>query len=87
MPPSGKRPLDFKDASAQRFGRSNVFLFLFSNEHQKVPPVNYQQKSLINGIGGTFDIKSNYFGPVIPKKLKVLKNWIRGPLNLKNVFL
>ena len=35
-----------------------------------VLPVNHQQKSLINGILGTFDIKSNHFGPVIPKQLK-----------------
>ena len=32
--------------------------------------IRYQQKCLINGICGTFDIKSNYFGPVIRKKLK-----------------
>ena len=43
------------------------FLSIFSNEHQKVPPVNHRQKCLINGICGTFDMKSNYFGPVIPK--------------------
>ena len=29
------------------------------------------------GICGTFDMKSNYFGPIIPKKLKkVLKDWL-----------
>ena len=43
---------------------------LFSNKHQKVPPVNHQQIWLINGICGTLDIKSNYFGLVIPIMLK-----------------
>ena len=46
------------------------FVFIFSDEHQKVLPVSHQQKCSINGICGTFDIKSNYFGPVIPRKLK-----------------
>ena len=35
----------------------------------------------MNEICGTFDMKSNNVGPVIPKKLK---NWIRGQLNGKN---
>ena len=70
--------LDFKDAAAPRFGqRDVVFLSIFSNEHQKVLPVNHQQESLINGTFGTFNIKLNHLGPVIPNK-NVLKNWIRG---------
>ena len=32
-----------------------------------MPPVNHQQKCLINGICNTFRIKSNYFCPVIPR--------------------
>ena len=33
-------------------------------------PFNHQQKCLINGICGIFDIKSNHVGKVIPKKPK-----------------
>ena len=41
-------------------------LSIFSNEHRKALPVNHQQECLlINGISGTFDIKSNHLGPVI----------------------
>ena len=41
----------FKDATAPRFGHSDViFLSTFSNEHESVLPVNQQQKCLINGI-------------------------------------
>ena len=50
-------------------------------------PCNHQQKCLINGICGIFDMKSNHVGKVIPKKPKVYKNWIRGRLNARNVFL
>ena len=47
-------------------------------------PFNHQQKCLINGICGIFDMKSNHVGKVIPKKAKkVYKNWIRGRLNAK----
>ena len=62
---------DFKDVTVPQFGHSDVvFCSICSKERQKVSPVNHQQKRLLNGICGTFDIKSNYFGPVIPKKLK-----------------
>ena len=38
---------------------------------QKVPPlVSHQQKCLIKKSCGTFNMKSNYFGPVIPGNLK-----------------
>ena len=47
----------FKGATAPRFGPSDV-LCIYSNEH------------LRNGISDTFDMKSKYFGPVIPKKPK-----------------
>ena len=71
--------LDSKDAAAPRFGHGDVAFVYFSNEQQKLPPVNHQRKCLINRICGTFDIKPNYFDPVVPKKAKkVLKNWIRG---------
>ena len=33
-------------------------------------PFNHQQKCLINGICGIFDMKSNHVGKVIPKKPK-----------------
>ena len=39
----------------------------------KTPPLrdfNHQQKCLINGICGIFDMKSNHVGKVIPKKPK-----------------
>ena len=45
---------DFKDVAAQRFSHSDVVFCLF----------------LITSINMTFDIKSNYFSPVIPKMLK-----------------
>ena len=66
-----------KDCSALHYFLTDLsFLPIFSNQHPKVPPVNHQQNCLINGICGTCDIKSNYFGSVIPRKLavKVLKN-------------
>ena len=66
---------DLKDAAAPRCSQS--FLCIFSNEHQKVPPVNFQQKRLVKGICGTLDIKSNLFGPVIPIKPNKVLN-IRG---------
>ena len=70
-----KSALDFKDAdaAAPRFGviaMYIVFMSIFSNERQKVPPVNPQQKCLLNEIYGSFGMKSNYFGPVVHKKLK-----------------
>ena len=33
---------DFKDTAAPRFGHSDIVLSIFSNEHHKVLPVNYQ---------------------------------------------
>ena len=64
------------------------FLSIFSNEHQKIPPANHQQKCLINGICDTFGIQSNYFGPVVPKKLKRFEKFDESLiLNAKNVFL
>ena len=56
------------------------FLFISSNKHQNMLPVNHQQKCLIKGICGIFDMKSNHVGPVI----KVLEKLIRGRLNAKN---
>ena len=57
-PPEKASASDFKDSAAPRFGHIDVvFLSNFSNENQKVPPVNHQQKCLINGICGTFDLK------------------------------
>ena len=46
-------------------------------------PFNHQQKCLINGICGIFDMKSNHVGKVIPKNQKSLRNWIKGRLNAK----
>ena len=40
--------LVFKDANAPQFGHGDVVFYIFSNEHQKVPPVNHQQKCLID---------------------------------------
>ena len=54
------------------------FFDYFTNKHQKVPRVNNQQKCLINGICGTFDIKSHNFGPAIPRNLKRFEKWVRG---------
>ena len=77
---------DFKDSPILRFCHSDAVLSIFSNEHQNVLPVNHQQKCVITGICSTFNIKSNYFGPVIPEKpKKVLKNWVRGRLNAKKI--
>ena len=47
--------------------------FLFILERQKLLAVNHQPEYLTNGICGTFDIKSNYFGSLIPEKLKKFK--------------
>ena len=41
-------------------------------------------RNLRGGICGAFDIKSNHFRAVIPKTLKVMKNWIRRRSNAKN---
>ena len=65
---------DFKDAVAQRFGHRDVVVIYFTNDHQKLPPVNHQEKCLVNGICGIFDKKSNYFGPVMPEKIKRFEN-------------
>ena len=66
--PDRASALDFKETTAPRFSQSDVFfLSIFSNEQQQVPPVNHKQKCLIKRICGTFDMKSNYYGPVIPK--------------------
>ena len=48
------------------------FLSILSDKHQNVPPVNRQQKRIINGIFDTFEVKLNYFGPAIPPKPKEL---------------
>ena len=37
-----------------------------------MPPVNHQQNCLMTGICGIFDVKSNHFGPMIPKNQKVM---------------
>ena len=48
--------------------RCSFFVYsVLSNKHEKVQPVNHQQKCLINRICGTFDIKSDCFGPAIPR--------------------
>ena len=59
------------------------FLSAFSNEHQNVPPVNHQQKCLINGICGVFDVKSNYFDSLVPLK-KILKKFHKRAIKCKN---
>ena len=59
---------------------------IFSNEHQKVPPVYHQQKCLINGICGASGIKSNYFGPTIPRKLKDFDKLGKKMIKCKKVF-
>ena len=51
------------------------FWSVSSNENQKVLPVSRRQNCLIKGICGTFDITSNYVGPVVPKKLTKLNNY------------
>ena len=68
------------------FGRSvtQIFFFqeiCFSGGKQTIHKVSadfivkncHPRTSLINGICGTFDIKSNYFGPVVP--IKALKSF------------
>ena len=50
-------------------------------------PFIHQQKCLINGICGIFDMKSNHVGKVIPKSQRSLQKLDRGRLNAKNVFL
>ena len=48
-----------------------VFLSICVDEHQNILHVNhYQEKCLISKICDIFGIKSNYIGPVTPKKLK-----------------
>ena len=59
------------------------FLYIFSNEHQNVQSVNHPQKYLINGICGSFDMKSNYFGPLILKKLKKMEKLDKRAINCK----
>ena len=71
--PDRASALDFKDTATPQFDHGDAVLVYF---YEKVPPVSHQQKYLINGLYNTFDIKSNYIGPVIAKK--GLKNWIRG---------
>ena len=61
---------DVKDAAVPQFSHDDLVFVFFSNERQTVLLVNNQKKSLINGICGTFDIKSNHLGLVIPKNLK-----------------
>ena len=60
--------------------------FIFRKEHQKVPLVNHRQKYFINGICGTFDITTNYFGPVIPEKLKKIEKLNQRVIKSKKVF-
>ena len=63
------------------------FLSISSNEHQNILPVNHhKQKCLIKGICGSFDIKSNYFGPVIPKKRKKFEELDMEVIKCKHVF-
>ena len=56
----------------QRRHRSEIwskqcsFLSVFSNKNENVPPVIHQQKCLVNGICGNFDIKSDYIDRLIP---------------------
>ena len=73
-------------SAVPQFSHDDLVFVFFSNEHQTVLLVNHQEKCLINGICGTFDIKSNHFGLVIPKKAKkVWKNWIRGQKRVSTV--
>ena len=70
MPERGSAS-DFKDAATPKFTHNDVVCDLFLvNEHENLPPVSHQQKCLTNGFRGTFDMKSNYFGLMIPKKRK-----------------
>ena len=48
-------------------GHSNVIFYLFLVTNIKTCS---SAKCLINGICGIFDMKSNHFGPVLPRKLK-----------------
>ena len=85
-----KRTLRSKISRAHTFENSWDFANCnLSDAHQNEPLVNHQQKCLINGICCIFFTWSrNYLSPVIPKKLKkVLRNWIEGRLNAKNVIL
>ena len=51
-------------------------------------PFNHQQKCLINGICGIFDMKSNHVGKVIPKKPKSLQKLDNRAIKCKkNMFL
>ena len=64
------------------------FLYVLSNEDKNVLPVNHQQTCLIKRIYAIFDILSSYCYHLIliqryPKKLKTVKNWIRGRSNGK----
>ena len=52
-----------------------------------MPLVVHQQKCLIIGIRGTFDIKSNHFGPVMPRKLKGFEKLDKRVIKCKSVFL
>ena len=61
--------LDLKEAAAPRFDHGDVVFCLFLETNIKVPPVSHQQKRLIKGICSTFEMKSNYFDPVIAKKV------------------
>ena len=64
-----------------------VFWPIFGNGHRNVLPVHHQQTFLINGFCCNFDMKSNDFGPVIPGKPKVFKNYSNKAINWKKVFL
>ena len=46
-------------------------------------PFNHQQKCLINGICGIFDMKSNRVGKVIPKKPKSLQKLDKRAIKCK----
>ena len=51
-------------------------------------PFNHQQKCLINGICGIFDMRSNHVGKVIPKKPeKSLQKLDKKQLKEESVFL
>ena len=50
-------------------------------------PFNHQQKCLINGICGIFDMKSNHVGKVIPKKPKKFQKLDKRAIKCINVFL
>ena len=46
-------------------------------------PFKHQQKCLINGICGIFDMKSNHVGKVIPKKTKCLQKLDKRAIKCK----